>query len=281
MSSRKLSNSTLIAIIKEINEKIGFNPIIDVRANNLEKEMRVSAKDLLAVDEQLLSVKTWRLLREGKFIDHIPQKAVQPAQKNSLKQIVHVAESLNKVLNDPGDADQIIISKDNKLMFCAIQEKARELFEEDMQIIDKDVWGYLEENGLVNHLLTEEHLEKLKDVIQENQKKWDTPKKKNAVGKKDVPSKSDSVEKPDPSKKKKLKRNTKKPNQERIDRIEELIQEGKHTNQAIAFIIGEEFPMFALSGTLAIISNSKSEKRTKFSKLVATDTTTKILSFVQ
>ena len=187
--------------------------------------------------------------------------------------ITHVAETINKILYESPDDDLIPIQSDKKLMFLDIRERARELFEEEITVFDDQSWAYLEENGLVNHLLTDERLEFLVEIIQKNQKKM-----KPDIIKNQPPIEEKETQKKVQKKSKKSKK-TQRPNKERINRIEQLIQENKHTNTQIALIIEKEFSMFALSGTLAIISNSKNEARTKYKKLAITDPDTKIMSF--
>jgi len=290
MSHNKFNKRVLLSMINEINKAIDFAPAINIKAKNLKKELTTGAKDIFEEDAEVLSEKTWELLKEGGFLVHIypPKKEpnkikitevsdTQVIEEELIKIpeciITHVAETINKILYESPDDDLIPIQPDKKLMFLDIRERARELFEEEITMFDDQSWTYLEENGLVNHLLTDERLESLAETIQQNQKKM-----KPVIIKNQPPIEEKETQKKVQKKSKKSKK-TQRPNKERINRIKQLIQENKHTNTQIALIIEKEYSMFALSGTLAIISNSKNKARTKYEKLAITDPDTKIMSF--
>lgn len=265
IKSMATPESFLVTIINEINKAIDFATPINAHAKNLEKELRTYSKELCLDDKKILKKSTWKFLREGEYIDHVPQEDTKTHEEvkhkkkakstaNTLKQLTHVAQNLNRVL---GLSPPIQVSNDVKLLFSHVKEAAMEVYREDEEPFDDDAWEYLQQNELIAHLnitQTKETDEETKPKEAKEQSEYDTPIKKK-------------------------KRKTKKPGKERLARIEELIEEGLHTNSQIAVIVEKEFDMYALSGTLALISNAKNPKYTKFQKLAITDPITKRLSF--
>ncbi len=256
----------LIEIINEINKVIDFTPAINVHAKYLEKELRVNTAELCIDDREILTPNTWEFLREGDYIDHIPYEDVKTQEKekkrkpqkkikssnDTMEQLIHVAKNINKVL---GLSPPIHVSNDKKLLFSHVKEAAMEIYKEDEEPFDDDAWEYLQQNGLIDHV-----------NIGQKQKIDEEPR----------PKKEKKQSKSNTSLKKEKK---KKPGKERLARIEDLIKIGLHTNSQIAVIVEKEFEMYALSGTLALISNAKNPKYTKFKQLAITDPITKILSF--
>lgn len=268
-----IRRSFFIAVIDEINKAIDFATPINVQAEDLEKELRTYSNEFCLDDKKILTESTWKFLHEGGFLNHIPgivslesqedskskKKAKKKKEKsidNTPTQLAHVAENINKVL---GIVPPIQVTSDKKLLFSHIKEAAMQIYKEDEESFDDDAWEYLQQNGLITHL----NITQTKETDEEVK-----------------PEEAKSKEQSEPNTpKKKKKRKNKKPGKERLALIEELIGEGLHTNSQIAVIVEKEFDMYALSGTLALISNAKNPKYTKFKKLAKTDPITKILSF--
>ncbi len=256
--------SFLVAVINEINKAIDFATPINIHAKDLEKELRTYSNELCLDDKKILKKNTWKFLREGEYINHVPQEETKPKKKaksthvaentNKILDLTHVAENINRVL---GLIPPIQVTDDIKLLFSHVKEAAMEIYREDEERFDDDAWEYLQQHRLIDHV----NIAQTKKTNEETK-----PKETNSLCSFDTPMK-------------KKKSKTKRPGKERLARISALIEEGLHTNSQIAVIVEKEFDMYALSGTLALISNAKNPKYNKFKRLAVTDPITKIVSF--
>lgn len=246
-------------VVREINHVIQFDPPIDINSDKLEDELRAHTVQIFADDQKELTEITWNFLEKNGYLDHLKKKetSISPSEDTNaeskdtnaesdfvdnvldIKVLIAVAEDLNITL---GLTPAIDVEADLPELAQLLETNAKEIFIEDKEVLKTETWDFLLSNKLIDHVLN---------------KKLSAKSKAAAKVGTTVP----------------------KPTKLRSDRVEALIDEGKHTSKEITALLLEEFPMFTSASHSTVISDSKSSKYNRFGRLTVMDPDTKILSF--
>ena len=162
--------------------------------------------------------------------------------ESGIEDLIAIANNMNKVM---GLVPPIDTKAEQDILNDLIADAAKEVLMEDKSLLNIATWGYLNSNGLIEHLCL-----KKKPAKKPAEKKKPSPIPKN-----------------------------KKPTKERMIRIGALIAESKYTAKEIVKILNNEFDMFTPSSHSTVISDSRNVKYNKLPKLVIQDPETKVLSF--
>lgn len=242
--------------ITELNDRIGFTPLIDIQSKELAHEFQIYTRHLKKSDAETLSVDVWNYLGQGGFLNHLEahQRVIVPpppipsqvyACSNPITgELPLVAEDLNLNL---GLIPQIDVYEEQEALRKLISESASLLEIEDKAELKPETWEFLSTNGMLSCVTLEEQ----KKERQVKQKQFIFSQNEEASNEIDSRSKL----------------------------VEELIEKGKFTSEAIIEILCQEFSMLSMESHTGFLEILTQPKENIYPKLIIQDPDTGVLGF--
>lgn len=244
--------------IVELNGRIGFTPLIDLQSKQLGDELQLYTQHLTEPDAKMLSADVWDYLAKGGFLSHlnVKNRTMQPPPPTALRphrnsntgagELQLVAEDLNRNL---GLLPPIDLNQEQEALRKLISDSSSLLEIEDKAELKPETWEFLANNGMLSCLTIEE------------EKKERRGKQKQFIFSQHEKASSEIAK--------------------RYKLVEELIEQGESTPEQIIEILGKKYFMLSMESHIGFLDILKQPEENIYSKLIAHDPATGILSFVE